>query len=41
MRAGAEDAGSVEGRPGNGQIGILGPVELMGEESAVVSLARP
>ncbi len=37
MRAGAEDAGSVEGRPGNGQIGILGPVELMGEESAVVS----
>jgi hypothetical protein len=41
MRAGAEDAGSVEGRPGNGQIGILGSVELMGEESAVVSLARP
>src|SRR6266699_1388278 len=28
MRAGAEDAGSVEGRPGNGQMGILGPVEL-------------
>jgi hypothetical protein len=30
----------VEGRPGNGQIGILGPVELMGEESAVVSYGQ-
>jgi Transcriptional regulatory protein, C terminal len=31
-RSGAGDAVFVEGRPGSGLIGILGPVELIGEE---------
>ena len=39
-RSGAGDAVLVEGQPGRGQIGILGPVELTGEEPVPLGAVR-